>query len=290
MATQTVNLASHDGESGTTMQLRSIDTLALVQSALATEVSPGLYTANFTDAPAASYIVMHVDAAGEPLWISFVVLTLSTATFLAHEAALASGGGGGGGLDAAGVRAAVGLASANLDTQLNGIAVLATSADGKLDGIAASATSVDGKLTAGRLSRIDRLPDIVAGDAGGLAIVGSEMGLSSAVLTALFSDADIAAMVNTIIARIETDLDGADVSVQAIAVAVRDSLLTAWATGTQVFGHSYLESIKRIEMASGAATLSGAGTGTEVMTSSDASKTATFTVDDDGNVSAVVWS
>lgn len=62
------------------------------------------------------------------------------------------------------------------------------------------------------------------------------------------------------------------------------------ASGTEVFGHSYLESIRRIEVVSGAATLSGAGTGTEVMVSSDASKTATFTVDGSGNISAVVWS
>lgn len=67
------------------------------------------------------------------------------------------------------------------------------------------------------------------------------------------------------------------------------SVLSALSNGTPVFGHSYLESIKRIEVASGAATLSGAGSGTEVMTSSDGSKTATFTVDASGNVSAVVW-
>lgn len=66
-------------------------------------------------------------------------------------------------------------------------------------------------------------------------------------------------------------------------------VMNALGSGTQVFGHSYLESLKRVEMASGAATLSGAGTGTEVMTSSDSSKTATFTVDGSGNVSAVVW-
>lgn len=66
-------------------------------------------------------------------------------------------------------------------------------------------------------------------------------------------------------------------------------VMAALQTGTQVFGHSYLESHKRTLMASGAATLTGAGTGTEVMTSSDSSKTATFTVDSSGNVSAVVW-
>lgn len=66
-------------------------------------------------------------------------------------------------------------------------------------------------------------------------------------------------------------------------------VITALGSGTEVFGHSYLESIKRIEVVAGAATLSGAGTGTEVMTSSDSSKTATFTADSSGNVSSVVW-
>jgi hypothetical protein len=66
-------------------------------------------------------------------------------------------------------------------------------------------------------------------------------------------------------------------------------VITLLGSGTQVYGHSYLESIKRIEVVSGAATLTGAGTGTEVMTSSDASKTVTFTVDGSGNISAAVW-
>lgn len=194
MATQTVILSSHPGERGSRFELWSTNPVAMVQSVAADEPfwMSGIYKADFIDAPEAIYVLQHIDAAGKPLWTSFVALTVNTATFIAHEAAMASGGGGG--LDAAGVRNAIGLASANLDAQLT-----------------------------------------------------------------------------------------------ALPTATRDSLLTAWATGTQVFGHSYLESIKRIEMASGAATLSGAGSGTEVMTSADLSKTATFTVDDDGNVSAVVW-
>jgi hypothetical protein len=246
MATQTINLASHPGQLSTTIQLWSADMLTMAQEAVASEQvwMGGLYSAQFTDVPAGSYFVHHVDSAGRLLWTSCVILTLTTATFVAHDAAFVSVSGGGG-LDAAGVRAAVGLAAANLDTQLTGIAN--------------SASSADSKLTAERLQRIDRIPDIAAGAAGGIPIVGSEMGLTAAVMAAL-------------------------------PVSVRDEILTAWATGTQVFGHSYLESIKRIEVASGAATLSGAGTGTEVMTSSDASKTATFTVDDDGNVTSVVWS
>lgn len=94
-----------------------------------------------------------------------------------------------------------------------------------------AAESADNKLTAGRLSRIDRIPDVAAGAATGLSIVGSEMTLSSAVLAALFSDTDTAALVDAIIARIESDLDGADVSVAAIAVAVRDAILNRLLAG-----------------------------------------------------------
>lgn len=85
-------------------------------------------------------------------------------------------------------------------------------------------------------------------------------------------------------------LEAADYATAAALTAAPAEVITLLGSGTEVYGHSYLESIKRIEVVSGAATLSGAGTGTEVMTSSDSSKTATFTVDGSGNVSAVVWS
>lgn len=79
---------------------------------------------------------------------------------------------------------------------------------------AASAASADTKLSSGRLSRIDRLPDIVAGGSGGLAIVGSEMALPNATLTALFADADVAALIASITAM----FDGAgDLPIQTIA-------------------------------------------------------------------------
>ncbi len=96
--------------------------------------------------------------------------------------------------------------------------------------------------------------------------------------------------------RVVVKYDGFTVSkpeyavILALATATYTAVMDALALGTQVFGHSYLESIKRIEIVAGAATLSGAGTGTEVMTSSDSSKTATFTVDQLGNVSVVAFS
>lgn len=82
----------------------------------------------------------------------------------------------------------------------------------------------------------------------------------------------------------------ANYATAAAVTAAPAQVITLLGSGTEVYGHSYLEAIKRIEVVAGAATLSGAGTGTEVMTSSDSSKTATFSVDGSGNVSAVVWS
>lgn len=95
----------------------------------------------------------------------------------------------------------------------------------------AAAESADGKLTSGRTARLDRLPDVNAGAAGGLSLVGSEMTLDSATLSALFSDTDTAALVDAIIARVEDDLDGADLSVAAIAVAVRNEILNRLLAG-----------------------------------------------------------
>jgi hypothetical protein len=95
--------------------------------------------------------------------------------------------------------------------------------------------------------------------------------------------------------RVVVKYDGFTVSkpeysvILALATATYTAVMDFLALGTQVFGHSYLESIKRIEIVAGGATLSGAGTGTEVMTSSDGSKTATFTADQLGNVSALVF-
>lgn len=137
-----------------------------------------------------------------------------------------------------------------------------------------------------------------------------------AVIAPQVVDYDSATQINTILTRIGTpavtisddiaalnDLDSTAVQAAAAAALtaygaatgsevsdVPGDTVTLLGSGTEVYGHSIIESIKRIEVVSGAATLSGAGTGTEVMTSSDSSKTATFTVDGSGNVSAVVWS
>jgi hypothetical protein len=120
------------------------------------------------------------------------------------------------------------LASSYTAPDNAGIGSAASSASSAATSSAAAATSAasaDTKLTTVRLQRIDRIPNVAAGAAGGLAIVGSEMGLTSAVLGSLFTDTDTAALVNAIIARVESDLDGADLSTAAIAVAVRNEIL-----------------------------------------------------------------
>jgi hypothetical protein len=57
--------------------------------------------------------------------------------------------------------------------------------------------------------------------------------------------------------------------------------------GTPVFGHSYQEAFKRIEMFSGASLSTGAGSGTETLTSVDGLKTAVLAVSTTGDISSV---
>lgn len=59
--------------------------------------------------------------------------------------------------------------------------------------------------------------------------------------------------------------------------------------GTPVFGHSYQESFKRIEMFSGCSISTGAGTGTETLTSLDGIKTAVLIVSPAGDISSVTF-
>ena len=95
MVTQTIVLASHPEQLGSVLQLFDAAD-GLIQSAPAQETSYGsaVYAGLFTDAPAATYRVKHVDASGEVVWTSAVALTLTTATFTAHDAAWSAAGGG----------------------------------------------------------------------------------------------------------------------------------------------------------------------------------------------------
>lgn len=88
----------------------------------------------------------------------------SDSTYNVFGTACASGGGGGG-LDAAGVRAAVGLASPNLDTQLGGID-----------------DAVDTEVAAIK-TKTDFLPSATAGSTGGLFIAGTNA--ATTITTAL---------------------------------------------------------------------------------------------------------
>lgn len=105
----------------------------------------------------------------------------------------------------------------------NWVQILGATITGTAAQLAASITKFFNVATP--TGTVNSLPDAVPGAANGVAIVGSEMGLTSAVITALFSDTDITALVDAIIARVEGDLDGSDLSVAAIAVAVRNEIL-----------------------------------------------------------------
>lgn len=89
---------------------------------------------------------------------------------------------------------------------------------------ATSAASTDSKLNTGRLSRIDRMPDVIAGQSGGIAIVGSAMALDSATLAALFADADVASLVASVTALFN---EATDVPVQTIAAQAATATVSA---------------------------------------------------------------
>jgi len=109
------------------------------------------------------------------------------------------------------------------------------------------------------------------------AVAAGQVGIDAAAIKAAATEARL------------SELDAANLPADIAATkAVADLIEGHW-SGAEIFGHSAIDSFKRIEVASGNATLSGAGTGTEILTSEDASLTATFTVDGSGNVSAIVW-
>jgi hypothetical protein len=103
-------------DSTTTLQLRSAATFANDELIGATAL---IYSAS-TGAGQRSLITDYVSSTDTATIDTLVTDPTGTVRYEIYGTA-ASSGGGGGGLDAAGVRAAVGLASANLDTQLAGI-------------------------------------------------------------------------------------------------------------------------------------------------------------------------
>ena len=120
MATQSVEFGAPSGQT-VTARLFSAGSDTVVQTASAvTEATnrDGVYTATFTDAAAGSYRLIATNSGGTLLAQWWVDLTLTTATFQSYEMPVSVVQSGLSTLDAAGVRTAVGMASANLDTQL----------------------------------------------------------------------------------------------------------------------------------------------------------------------------
>ena len=123
MATQSIEFSAASGQT-VTARLFSPGSDTVVQTASAvTEATnrDGVYTATFTDAAAGAYRLIATNSGGTLLAQWWVDLTLTTATFQSYEMPVSVVQGGLSTLDAEGVRTAVGLASANLDTQLGDI-------------------------------------------------------------------------------------------------------------------------------------------------------------------------
>jgi len=120
MATQTVEFSAPSGQI-ITAKLFSPGSDTVVQTASSVTGATnraGVYSATFTDAAAGVYRLIATDAGGTLLAQWWVDLTLTTATFQSYEVPVSVMQSGLSTLDAAGVRSAVGLASADLDTQL----------------------------------------------------------------------------------------------------------------------------------------------------------------------------
>ena len=127
MATQSVEFSAPSGQT-VTARLFSAGNDTVVQTASAvTEATnrDGVYTATFTDAAAGAYRLIATNSGGTLLAQWWVDLTLTTATFQSYEMPVSVVQSGLSTLDAAGVRTAIGMASANLDTQLSDIPTVA---------------------------------------------------------------------------------------------------------------------------------------------------------------------
>ena len=88
MATQTVEFAAPSGMT-LTAKLFAIGSDTVVQSVSASAATnrKGIYSAAYTDAPAAEYLLVIMDASSVAIAIWGVTLTLTTATFRAYERA-----------------------------------------------------------------------------------------------------------------------------------------------------------------------------------------------------------
>jgi peptidoglycan hydrolase-like protein with peptidoglycan-binding domain len=120
MATQTVEFSAAPGQT-VTAKLFTAGSDTVVQTASAVTEGTnrdGVYSGTFTDAAAGRYRLIATNANGTKLADWWVDIALATGTYPAYEMPVSAIQSGLSTLDAAGVRSAVGLASADLDTQL----------------------------------------------------------------------------------------------------------------------------------------------------------------------------
>ena len=127
MATQTVEFAAAPGQT-VTAKLFTAGSDTVVQTASAVTEGTnrdGVYSGTFTDAAAGRYRLIATNANGTKLADWWVDIALATGTYPAYEMPVSAIQSGLSTLDAAGVRSAVGMASANLDTQLSDLPTVA---------------------------------------------------------------------------------------------------------------------------------------------------------------------
>ena len=127
----------------------------------------------------------------------------------------------------------------------------------------------------------------VTGNVGG-SVTGNVDGSVGSVVGMTNQTADVATLITTV-GVAGAGLTNLGASANNWSTHAAADVIAALGSGTEVFGHSYLVSLKRIEVAAGNSRLSGAGSGTEVLTSEDSAMTATYTVDASGNISGIVW-
>ncbi len=127
MATQTVEFSAPSGQTVTARLFTAASDTVVQTASAVTEATnrDGVYTATFTDAAAGLYRLIATNSGGTLLAQWWADLTLTTATFQSYEMPVSVVQSGLSTLNAAGVRSAVGMASANLDTQLSDLPTVA---------------------------------------------------------------------------------------------------------------------------------------------------------------------
>lgn len=194
----------------------------------------------------------------------------------------APSGGGGGGLDAAGVRAAIGLASANLDTQLSGLDTqiltrLATAGYTAPPTSSDNATAVRSELTT-ELGRIDAAISTRLAAASYTAPDNASISSISTMVQDIPTNAELSAALNPL---------ALEASVQAITVPTASEIADA-VHDEAVDGSLTFRQSTRLQNSAMFAKLSGATTSTIVIRDvADTKARITATVDGDGNRTTV---